>query len=81
MIIFLACLMGSLKGDGPLLHAAQRQARDAFQSNASLLPTDPIAIKAVEHAEGVAKILRENVVQGKAAGDNKYSRWLFSSMS
>jgi ABC-type antimicrobial peptide transport system ATPase subunit len=56
-----------------LLHAAQIQAREAFKSNASLAPNDPATMSAIEHAESVAKILRENVVQGKHVGDDKYS--------
>jgi complex III assembly factor LYRM7 len=59
-----------------LLHAAQQQVRNAFRSNASLASNDPAAISAIEHAESVAKILRENVVQGKHVGDNKYSEFI-----
>jgi len=59
-------------GDASLLHAAQRQARDAFRSNAALQADDPAIAKAIEHAEGVAKILRENIVQGKHVGDDKF---------
>jgi complex III assembly factor LYRM7 len=62
-------------GDTSLLHAAQKQAREAFRSNASLAPEGPSAVAAIEHAEGVAKILRENIVQGKHVGDHKYSRF------
>ena len=59
-----------------LLHAAQQQARDGFRLNASLSPNEPEAVSAIEHAENVAKILRENVVQGKHVGDNKYSKFI-----
>lgn len=61
-----------------MLHAAQTQARGAFRENASLSPEDPLAAKAIIHAKEVAAILRENIVQGKNVGDNKYSRCLFS---
>lgn len=70
-----------------LLQAAQQQARNAFRSNAYLASNDPAAISAIEHAESVAKILRENVVQGKHVGDNKYSEftrrtaWFISLLS
>lgn len=61
-----------------MLHAAQAQARGAFRENASLSPEDPLAAKAIIHAKEVAAILRENIVQGKNVGDNKYSRCLYS---
>jgi len=62
----------AFRDDLRLLHAAQQQARDAFRTNASLVSNDPAAISAIEHAESVAKILRENVVQGKYVGEDKY---------
>jgi hypothetical protein len=65
--------------DTRLLHAAQTQAREAFRSNASLAPNDPASIAAVEHAENVAKILRENVVQGQHVGDDRYSECSFAN--
>jgi complex III assembly factor LYRM7 len=64
-------------GDTHLLHAAQAQARGAFRENASLAPEDPLAVKAITHAKEVSAILRENIVQGKNVGDNKYSMCLF----
>jgi len=62
----------AFQGDAPLLHAAQQQARAGFRQNASLSPDDPTVATAIEHAEGVARILRENIVQGKHIGENKY---------
>jgi len=62
----------AFEGDLPLLHAAQKQARDAFRQNASLPPNDPAVAAAIQHAEGVAQILKQNLVQGKHVGDNKY---------
>jgi len=55
----------AFQGDLPLLHAAQQEARTHFQKNASLLPSDPAVAPAIKHAEEVAQILRQNVVQGK----------------
>jgi len=62
----------AFQGDIPLLHAAQQQARTGFEQNASLSPEDPAVAAAIEHAEGVAQILRQNIVQGKQIGDDKY---------
>jgi complex III assembly factor LYRM7 len=60
--------------DHPLLHAARAQARVGFDKQSSLDPTSPEAVKAIEHAEGVATILRHNIVQGvQAEGDDKLS--------
>jgi hypothetical protein len=36
---------------------------------------DPALAPAIAHAEEVAKILRENVVQGKLEGDDRYSEY------
>jgi len=59
-------------GDIALLNAAKTQMRSGFEQNASLAPEDPATAAAIEHANGVAQILRRNVVQGKHVGDNKY---------
>jgi len=59
-------------GDARLLHAARVEARNAFQQNAALSPDSPETAAAVAHAEEVAQILKENVVQGKKGGDNLY---------
>lgn len=55
----------AFQGDAPLLHAARSEARNNFRKNASLQPNDPALAAAVKHAEEVAQILRQNVVQGK----------------
>jgi hypothetical protein len=63
-------------GDAQVLHAARFQARDAFRKNASMQQGDPALRPAIAHAEEVAKILRENVVQGKRVdreGEERYS--------
>lgn len=49
--------------------------RNGFKQNASLAPEDPATAAAIEHANGVAQILRQNVVQGKHVGDDKYSEF------
>lgn len=65
-------MLSNCTGDTALLIAAKQQLRDEFRKNASLLPNDPATAAAIEHAQGVAQILRTNVVQGKHEGDNKY---------
>lgn len=55
----------AFQGDYHLLHAARTQARTGFDSLSTLEPKSEEAIKGIEHAEGVASILRHNVVQGK----------------
>jgi complex III assembly factor LYRM7 len=67
-----------LKGDAQVLHAARFQARDAFRKNATMEQGDPALGPAIAHAEEVAKILRENVVQGKRVdkeGEERYSEF------
>jgi complex III assembly factor LYRM7 len=56
-------------GDERVLNAARGSIRDGFRANAALQPTSPEYPAAVKHAEEVAKILRENVVQGKKEGE------------
>lgn len=55
--------------------AARSAAREGFETNRSL--PAPAAAESIEHAEGVAKILRENLVQGQATDGEgtKYSTW------
>ncbi|KAE8443195.1 Mitochondrial zinc maintenance protein 1, mitochondrial [Mollisiaceae sp. DMI_Dod_QoI] len=62
----------AFQGDGPLLHAARQEARVGFQRNAAMGPDDPALAPAIAHAEDVARFLRENVVQGKRDGDDRY---------
>lgn len=70
-----------IPGDTPLLTAARHQARASFAANASLLAEDPALAPAIAHALEVARILRENVVQGrKTEGqDDKYSEFILFS--
>ncbi|MCJ1242508.1 Mitochondrial zinc maintenance protein 1, mitochondrial [Varicellaria rhodocarpa] len=55
----------AFKGDQRLLPSARAQARSSFAENRSLLPSSQEAIDQIAHAEEVAKILRQNVVQGQ----------------
>jgi len=59
-------------GDARLLHAARIQVRDGFRRNSSLHPEDPAYAAAIDHAEGVATLLRQNIVQGVPVGEDKY---------
>ncbi|KAI1345497.1 hypothetical protein F5Y01DRAFT_57173 [Xylaria sp. FL0043] len=59
----------AFQGDGPTLTAARQSIRQGFRANAALEPTSPEFPNAVKHAEEVAMILRQNVVQGKKEGD------------
>lgn len=45
--------------------SARHQARTSFALNSSLLPLSPEAVAQIAHAEDVATILRQNVVQGQ----------------
>jgi len=62
----------AFKGDITLLNAARDEARIGFRKNASLPSNDPAVAAAIEHAESVARILSENIVQGQRVGDDRY---------
>lgn len=53
-----------------LLHSARTQARTGFNKLSSLEPGSEEATKQIAHAEGVAQVLRQNVVQGERQGDS-----------
>ncbi|OHE90643.1 hypothetical protein CORC01_14062 [Colletotrichum orchidophilum] len=55
----------AFKGDDRVLTAAQQQIRQGFRDQATLTSTDPAYSSAIQKAEDIAKILRQNVVQGK----------------
>ncbi|KAI6775053.1 hypothetical protein HG530_001811 [Fusarium avenaceum] len=58
----------AFQGDAPILSAAQLQIRNEFRQKASIdASTAPAAIK---HAEDVAKVLRQNVIQGQKLEDD-----------
>jgi hypothetical protein len=69
-------------GDLPVLHAARSTIRDSFRNNSSIDPSSPEYAPAIAHAEQVAKLLRENIVQGKKIeGDERYSMSTFHAMN
>lgn len=59
------------QGDAPILSAAQLQIRNEFRQKASIDASDAPA--AIKHAEEVAKVLRQNVVQGRRIEEGKDS--------
>jgi complex III assembly factor LYRM7 len=60
-----------------MLVSARHQARSSFNLGRSWIPSSPETSAAIAHAEDVAKILRQNVVQGQRVeeeeGSEKYS--------
>ncbi|KAM0298034.1 hypothetical protein ACHAPM_008729 [Fusarium culmorum] len=61
----------AFQGDAPILSAAQLQIRNEFRQKATIDASDAPA--AIKHAEEVAKVLRQNVVQGRRIEDGKDS--------
>ncbi|KAI0101101.1 hypothetical protein F4814DRAFT_105692 [Daldinia grandis] len=59
----------AFQGDERVLTAARASIRETFRVNASLESTDPELPGAIKHAEEVAAILRQNIVQGKKDGE------------
>ncbi|KAI0886392.1 uncharacterized protein GGS22DRAFT_128183 [Annulohypoxylon maeteangense] len=59
----------AFRGDERVLSAARSSIREGFRANASLEPTNPEVPGAIKHAEEVAAILRQNIVQGKKDGE------------
>ena len=55
-----------------MLPAARTQARESFIKNRKLESGSNEATQAIQHAQGVAQILRENVVQGENRGGEHY---------
>lgn len=60
-------------GDERVLSAAQQQIRQGFRDKSSLEPSDPALAASIRHAEEVAKVLRNNVVQGRSEEGDVYS--------
>lgn len=60
-----------------MLTAARRAARDQFEEKRLLSLDSKEAGDSIQYAEDVARILRENVVQGKAmeGKENMYSKF------
>ncbi|KAL6917450.1 hypothetical protein ACHAPO_011846 [Fusarium lateritium] len=61
----------AFQGDAPVMSAAQIQIRNEFRQKATIDASDAPA--AIKHAEEVAKVLRQNVVQGRRIEDGKDS--------
>ncbi|KAH7029468.1 mitochondrial zinc maintenance protein 1, mitochondrial [Microdochium trichocladiopsis] len=55
----------AFRGDQRMLTAARSSIRAGFLTNAHLEPSSPEYAPALQHANEVATILRQNVVQGK----------------
>jgi complex III assembly factor LYRM7 len=61
-------------GDTHLLYAARSQARNGFDKHRSLEASSKEATDGITHAEGVAEVLKHNIVQGKQVdGTDKLS--------
>jgi complex III assembly factor LYRM7 len=54
-----------LAGDVRALLTARENARNGFEKNMSLAPGSEEAEKQIQYANDVARILRENVLQGR----------------
>ena len=68
------CEAEEVQGDARMLAGAKAQARQSFEQGRSLPQDSDEYKKNLEHAEDVARILRENVVQGEAGeGKDQYS--------
>ncbi|KAG6355466.1 hypothetical protein INS49_003428 [Diaporthe citri] len=64
----------TFRGDERLLTNARDQIRAGFREKAALSPSDPAVAPAVQHAQQIAAMLRENVVQGRNEGDGRYTQ-------
>ena len=66
-----------------MLKGARDSMRNAFRLNSHLESSDPQYAKGVEHANEVAFILRQNVVQGKQIedGGDRYSTWTLTRLA
>ena len=69
----------SIADDTPSLTAAMSQIRGGFREKANSDPSDDAITAAIQYANDVAKILRENVVQGQReeGTELKYSQLSF----
>ena len=54
-----------------ILANARLKARQLFEEGRRLKQSSEDAIKAIQHAEDVARMLRQNVVQGRAEGSGE----------
>ncbi|KAI1327048.1 mitochondrial zinc maintenance protein 1, mitochondrial [Xylariaceae sp. FL0255] len=58
----------TFRGDERMLTAAKTRIRDGFRANSTLTENS----SALDEARGVAAFLRQNLVQGKKIGDDRY---------
>lgn len=58
-----------------MLVSAQYQARQRFEEARYLREGSDEGKKGVQEAEDVARILRENVVQGEGNNEDRFSTW------
>lgn len=66
----------AFQGDARLLTGARSQARASYENNRQLRPSSDEAAVAIKHANDVAKLLRENVVQGmQVEGSSEQERY------
>ena len=63
------------KGDIPTLTAARQEITTRFRANRALPSSSPEATQEIAHAEEVAKILLQNIVQGKRANEVENKDW------
>ncbi len=56
-------------GDARILSASRIEARSKFDSSRSLSPHSPESEQKISEAEEIARILRQNIVQGKQLGE------------
>ena len=74
--------VSTIEDDTRVLASALAAARSKFDSCRSLTPNSSEAKAAIELAEGVAGILRRNIVQGRGNGEDKFREsLLFASHS
>ncbi|CAJ2503496.1 Uu.00g108900.m01.CDS01 [Anthostomella pinea] len=59
----------AFQGDERVLTAARSSIREGFRANVSLEPSNPNFAASIKHAEEVAAMLRQNIVQGRKDGD------------
>ncbi|KAF5678498.1 mitochondrial zinc maintenance mitochondrial [Fusarium heterosporum] len=59
----------AFQGDAPILSAAQLQIRNEFRQKASIDASNAPA--AIKHAEEVATVLRQNVIQGQKTEEDE----------
>jgi complex III assembly factor LYRM7 len=65
-----------------MLAASRTEARNRFEMNRGLDPHSEEYAQALEEAQGVATVLRQNVVQGASAEGDKFSMlWQYAGQT